>query len=77
MLHPELDQALAPPHRNSRGCLRGALSRYRSRVCVWLVIAVIALAFICGPLLPGVRSLPRLIPIHGLVWREHYRALRP
>jgi hypothetical protein len=43
---------------------------------VWLVMAVLSLAFICVPLIPGVRSIPRLIPIHRLIWREHYRSLR-
>ena len=37
---------------------------------VWLVMAVLALVLICVPLLPGVRSIPRLIPIHRVVWRE-------
>jgi hypothetical protein len=43
---------------------------------VWLVMAVVSLVFICVPLLPGVRSIPRLIPIYRLIWREHYRSLR-
>jgi hypothetical protein len=25
------------------------------------------------PFIPGLRSLPRLIPIHRLVWRDYYR----
>jgi hypothetical protein len=45
-------------------------------VLVWLVMAVLSLAFICVPLIPGVRSIPRLIPVHRLIWREHYRSLK-
>jgi hypothetical protein len=40
---------------------------------VWLVMAALALVLVCVPLLPGVRSIPRLIPIHRLIWREHRR----
>ena len=25
------------------------------------------------PLVPGLRSLPRLIPIHKLVWKDYYK----
>lgn len=45
-------------------------------VLVVLVMAVLSLAFICIPFLPIVRSLPRWIPLHRLIWREHYRATR-
>jgi hypothetical protein len=45
-------------------------------ILVWLIMAVLSAAFICVPLLPGVRSIPRVIPVHRLIWREHYRSLR-
>jgi hypothetical protein len=44
-------------------------------VLVMLVMTVLSLAFICVPLIPGVRSIPRRIPIYRLIWREHYRSL--
>ncbi len=44
-------------------------------ILVMLVMAVLSLAFVCIPFIPGVRDLPRLIPIHRLIWREHYRSL--
>jgi hypothetical protein len=25
------------------------------------------------PFIPGVRDIPRWIPVHQLIWREHYR----
>jgi hypothetical protein len=42
-------------------------------ILVMLVMGVLSLAFICIPFLPGVRSLPRRIPIYKWIWREHYR----
>ncbi len=43
---------------------------------VWGVMALLSLVFILVPFIPGVRSIPRLIPIYRLIWREHYRAER-
>ena len=40
---------------------------------VMLVMAVLSLAFICIPFIPGIRSIPRRIPMYRLIWREHYR----
>jgi hypothetical protein len=42
-------------------------------VLVMGVMGVLSLAFILIPFLPGVRDLPRRIPIYKLIWREHYR----
>ena len=41
---------------------------------VMLIMGLLSLAFVCIPFLPGVRSLPRMIPIYRLIWKEHYRA---
>ncbi|MCW3069250.1 MAG: hypothetical protein JWL67_1875 [Solirubrobacterales bacterium] len=43
-------------------------------ILVMLVMGVLSLAFICIPFIPGVRGIPRRIPIYRLIWREHYRA---
>jgi hypothetical protein len=43
-------------------------------ILVMGVMGVLSLAFILIPFLPGVRDLPRRIPIYKLIWREHYRA---
>lgn len=40
---------------------------------VWAVMAVLSLAFICAPFIPGVRDVPRWIPLHRLIWRAYYR----
>lgn len=42
---------------------------------IWLIMAVLTLALICIPFIPGVRSIPRWIPLYKLIWREHYREL--
>ncbi len=44
-------------------------------ILVMAVMGVLSLAFILIPLLPGVRDLPRQIPIYKLIWRDHYRRL--
>jgi hypothetical protein len=41
---------------------------------VLLIMAVLSLAFVCIPFLPGINALPRKIPIYRLIWREHYRS---
>lgn len=42
-------------------------------ILVMLVMGVLSLAFICIPFIPGIRGIPRRIPIYRLIWREHYR----
>jgi hypothetical protein len=43
-------------------------------ILVMLVMGVLSLAFICIPFLPGIRGIPRRVPIYRLIWREHYRS---
>jgi hypothetical protein len=43
-------------------------------ILVMLVMGALSLAFIFIPLIPGLRSIPRGIPIYRLIWREHYRS---
>ncbi|HEU5355125.1 MAG TPA: hypothetical protein VFU65_11710 [Actinocrinis sp.] len=40
---------------------------------VWGTMAVLSLAFVFVPFIPGARSIPRLVPVYRLIWREHYR----
>jgi hypothetical protein len=42
-------------------------------ILVMAVMGVLSLAFILIPFLPGVRDLPRRIPIYKLIWRDYYR----
>lgn len=40
---------------------------------VWGLMMVLTLLFVAVPFLPGLRSLPRVIPVHRLVWRDYSR----
>jgi len=40
------------------------------------LMGVLSLALILVPFLPGIRSIPRWIPIYKLIWRDHYRSTR-
>ena len=42
---------------------------------VWGVMMLLTLALLLVPFIPGVRSIPRLVPVHRLIWRDHYRQL--
>jgi hypothetical protein len=43
-------------------------------ILVLLVMTVLSLAFVCVPFTPGLRDIPRRIPLYRLIWREHYRS---
>ncbi len=45
-------------------------------ILVMAIMGVLSLALILIPFLPGVRDLPRRIPIYKLIWRDHYRTQR-
>ncbi|MBV9801173.1 MAG: hypothetical protein JO039_24230 [Solirubrobacterales bacterium] len=42
-------------------------------ILVMAIMGVLSLAFVLIPFIPGIRDLPRWIPIYKLIWREHYR----
>ncbi|HXN79079.1 MAG TPA: hypothetical protein VN965_09940, partial [Candidatus Dormibacteraeota bacterium] len=46
-------------------------------ILVMAVMGVLSLAFILIPFIPGVRDLPRRIPIYKLIWRQHYNTHPP
>jgi len=41
---------------------------------VWVLMMLLTLGFLLVPFFPGVRSIPRWIPVHRLIWRDYYRA---
>jgi hypothetical protein len=41
---------------------------------VWGLMMVLTLLLMFLPFIPGLRSIPRWIPIHKLVWRNYYRS---
>ncbi len=40
---------------------------------IWGIMAILTLALILVPFIPGVRSIPRRVPIYRLIWRDYYR----
>ena len=40
---------------------------------VWGLMALLSLVFVLVPFIPGLRSIPRWIPVHRLIWRDYYR----
>ncbi|MDP9093346.1 MAG: hypothetical protein M3N95_10515 [Actinomycetota bacterium] len=46
-------------------------------VLVWAVMAVLTLGLIFLPFIPGLRSLPRHLRVHRLIWRDQVRCVAP
>ncbi|HUB75257.1 MAG TPA: hypothetical protein VL979_14635 [Solirubrobacteraceae bacterium] len=49
-------------------------SSVNADLLVMIVMAALSLLFVCVPFLPGVRDLPRRVPLYRAIWREHYRS---
>ncbi len=43
---------------------------------VMMVMTVLSIGLVCIPFLPGIRDIPRKVPIYKAIWRDHYRSLR-
>jgi len=43
---------------------------------VWALMMLLTLVLMLVPFIPGLRSIPRWIPIHRLVWRNYYRSTK-
>jgi hypothetical protein len=44
-------------------------------ILVMAIMGVLSLMLILTPFIPGIRDIPRWIPIYKLIWRDHYRSL--
>jgi hypothetical protein len=40
---------------------------------VWAVMMILSLGLILVPVIPGLRSIPRWVPIYKIIWRDYYR----
>jgi hypothetical protein len=40
---------------------------------IFALMAVLSLAFICVPFIPGLKTLPRHLRLYRAIWRDHYR----
>jgi hypothetical protein len=43
---------------------------------IWALVGILSLLFVLIPFTPGVRSIPRWIPVYKLIWRNYYRKAR-
>jgi hypothetical protein len=43
---------------------------------IWGLMAALTLVFVMVPFIPGLRSIPRYVPVYRLIWRDHYRRQR-
>ena len=43
---------------------------------VWALMMLLTLLLMFVPFIPGLRSIPRWIPIHRLIWRNYYRSAK-
>ncbi len=43
---------------------------------IWAIMAVLSLALVLVPFIPGLRSIPRWTRVHRLIWRDYYRGGR-
>ncbi len=44
-------------------------------VLVWAFMMLLTLGLLLVPFIPGLRSIPRVVPVYRLIWRDHYRRL--
>jgi hypothetical protein len=63
-----------PPFNSDTGFL--GVSSANTDLAVVVVMLVLSLLLIFVPFIPGLRDLPRWIPIHRLIWRRHYASMR-
>jgi hypothetical protein len=41
---------------------------------VWGLMMLLTLALMLTPFIPGLRSIPRWVPVHRIIWRDYYRS---
>jgi len=46
-------------------------------IAVWATMAILSLALIFLPYIPGLNRLPEIVGVHRLIWREYYRLAEP
>ncbi len=42
---------------------------------IWVIMGLLSIALVLLPFIPGLRSIPRWIPIHRLIWRDYYKRI--
>ncbi len=41
---------------------------------VWGLMMLLTVVFVLVPFIPGVRSIPKLVPVYRFIWRDYYRS---
>jgi hypothetical protein len=62
---------VAPFNRDDGGFL--GVSGANADLAIVFVVGVLTLALLLVPFIPGLRDIPRWIPIHRLIWKRHRR----
>src|ERR1700681_1845016 len=63
-----------PPFNSSTGFL--GISAANTDLAVVGVMLLLTALLLLVPFIPGLRDIPRWIPIHKLIWRRHYAEMR-
>jgi len=63
-----------PPFTSDQGFL--GISGANADLAVVGIMLLLSLLLILVPFIPGLRDLPRWVPIHRLIWRRHYASMR-
>jgi hypothetical protein len=63
-----------PPFNSSTGFL--GISAANTDLAVVGVMLLLTVLLFLVPVIPGLRDIPRWIPIHKLIWRRHYAEMR-
>ncbi len=45
-------------------------------IAVWVTMAILTMILIFVPYIPGLNRLPKVLGVHRLIWRDHYRQQR-
>ncbi len=40
---------------------------------IWALMMLLSLLLVLVPFIPGLRSIPRWVPVHRIIWRDYYR----
>jgi hypothetical protein len=63
-----------PPFNSDTGFL--GISAANTDLAVVGVMLLLTALLLLVPFIPGLRDIPRWIPIHKLIWRRHYAEMR-
>lgn len=63
-----------PPFTSDKGFL--GISKANTDLAVVGVMLLLTALLLLVPFIPGLRDIPRWIPIHRLIWRRHYAEVR-